>query len=93
MKPGELYDTGVATVGGRGQQAVTPHPGALHTVTMTSIVTTTHADHYLSAEEALMARARRLKESGTPHERDGMTLTFADSSGASITLTYEEGQL
>ena len=91
MNPGELYDTGVATIGGRGQQAVTPHPEPRHTLTMTSAYTTTHHDHYLTAEEAVTARARRLKESGTPHHRDGLTLTYTDHSGAHITLTYQDG--
>ncbi|RVW06246.1 hypothetical protein [Rhodococcus spongiicola] len=43
-----------------------------------------------TAADAIRKRAARLRESGTPFERDGMTLRFKDSNGADVTLSYEE---
>lgn len=88
--PGEIYDTGTGTVGGRGQQAVEPYPEPQHILTMTVVSTHRHEDHFVSASEGLQQRAERLKESGTPFTRDGMTLSYTNRSGAHITLTYED---
>lgn len=88
--PGELYDTGVGTIGGRGQQAMVPYPHALHTLILTRETVSTHPDHYTTATEAIEARVRRLQENNTPFTRDGMTLTYTDHGGAKVTLTYQE---
>lgn len=90
LQPGDVYDTGVATMGGRGQQATVPYPHAMHTVTMTTVSTDEHVDHYLTADEAITARTRRLREQGITYTRDGMTLAFTDPRGNQITLMYKE---
>lgn len=91
MIPGEIYDTGVGTIGGRGQQATVPYPHALHTLTLTRETVDTCPDHFTTAQEAIDARIRRLHEAGTPFTRDGMTIRYTDHGGAKVTLTYEEG--
>lgn len=90
--PGALYDTGVGTVGGRGQQAMVPYPHALHTLTLTRETVNTIPDHFTTADEAIEARARRFQENNTPYTRDGMTLRYTDHGGAKVTLTYQEPQ-
>ncbi|RDI32418.1 hypothetical protein DEU38_103151 [Rhodococcus sp. AG1013] len=59
-----------------------------HTVHLTRITRDTHAGPE-APTEAIRRRAERLRDVGTPFERDGMTLRFNDN-GADITLTYEE---
>lgn len=88
--PGELYDTGVATMGGRGQQATVPYPTPQHTVLMRTETTHLHEDHFITTDAAIQQRIDRLKESGTPYTREWMTLRYVDNSGATITLTYQE---
>lgn len=90
MNPGDTYDTGVGTVGGRGQQATVPYPHALHTLTLTRETVDTIPGHYTTAQEAMDARVRRLQENGTPYTRDGMTIRYTDHGGAKVTLTYQE---
>lgn len=90
--PGTTYATGVASIGGRGQEAVVPYPFALHTLTLTRVTVDTIPDHYTTAQEALDARVRRFQETGTPYTRDGMTLRYTDHGGAKVTLEYTEPQ-
>lgn len=86
--PGQTYPTGVATVGGRGQEAVMPFPEARHILTMTTTSTHVHEDHFVTAEQAIEERIARLRESCRPYTRDGMVLTYTDSTGAVVTLAY-----
>jgi hypothetical protein len=88
--PGQLYDTGVGTIGGRGQQATMPFPEARHLMTMTITSTHVHEDHFVTAEQAIEERIARLRESHRPFTRDGMRLTYTDSTGAVVTLAYGE---
>lgn len=87
--PGTVYDTGVATVGGRGQTATVPHDTPQHTLTLTRTTTDTHTDYFVTAAEALRERVQRLKEAGTPHMVTGSTIRYTDTTGAEITLTYK----
>lgn len=88
--PGQLYDTGVATIGGPGQTAIHPYPDPRHILTMTLESTHRHEDHFVTAAEAIRERSDRLKTAGTPFTRDGMTLRYVDNSGAKVTLTYQD---
>lgn len=88
--PGETYDTGVATIGGRGQQATVPYETPQHILTITRTVTSKHEDHFITAQAAIAERISRLREQGRPFTRDGMTLIYTDFSGAHVTLEYEE---
>lgn len=89
-QPGRVYDTGVGTIGGRGQQATVPYPTPRHTLLMRTETNHVHHDHYNTAAEAIQQRIDRLKEAGTPYTREWMTLTYTDNAGAKITLTYQE---
>jgi hypothetical protein len=61
----------------------------LHRATVTTTVVAEYVDHYRTAREALDARVKRLREAGTPHEIDGMTVRFTEGAGTT-TITYEE---
>lgn len=61
-----------------------------HTVHLTRVVHDSHTGPE-SAAEAIRRRTERLRDTGTPYTRDGMTLRFNDG-GADITLTYQENQ-
>ena len=42
----------------------------------------------VTAEQAIEERIARLRESCRPYTRDGMVLTYTDSTGAVVTLAY-----
>ena len=67
-----------------------PYPEPQHTVTMTRVTVDTHQDHHVTAAEAIQERIERFKENKTPYARAGLTLTYTDSAGATVTLTYQE---
>lgn len=90
LSPGTVYDTGVSTIGGRGQQAVVPYETVQHTVTIMRETTDTHHDYFTTAADAIRERVQRLKESHTPHTVDGNTIRYTDHGGAQVTLTYQE---
>ena len=82
--------TGVATMGGRGQEAPIPEDHVMHVMTITRTSETVCKDWFITAEQAIEQRAKRLKEAKTPYTRDGMTLRYTDRDGDLITLTYED---
>lgn len=89
-QPGTLYDTGVGTIGGRGQQATIPYPTPQHTVTIRRVTEDTHNDYHVTADTAIRQRIERFRENAQPYTRDGMALTYTDTTGTTITLTYQE---
>lgn len=85
-----VHLTDTASIGGRGKEARVPETQPMHTLTMTRTQTSGHVDWFITAEEAITARVRRLKEQGVTFIRDGLTLTFTDRDGTAVTLTYRE---
>jgi hypothetical protein len=81
--------TGVATIGGRGQEAPVPEMQVMHTATITMVTTMRHEDWFITAEEAIDERVKRLSDAKTPFTRDGMTLRFTQN-GYETTITYAE---
>lgn len=47
-------------------------------------------NHHATAREAFESRVKRLRDMGTDHTTDGLTIRYRDSSGADVVLTYEE---
>ncbi|WP_426940279.1 hypothetical protein [Pseudarthrobacter sp. S6] len=44
----------------------------------------------MTATEAIIERAARLRDQGLLFTRDGMTLTYVDNADSTITLRYED---
>ena len=88
MSGGDTVPVPGWSMGGRGQERVEACPDALHILRMRTVTVSEHADHYLTADEALTARVRRLKEQGIPYGVDGNTVTYAGHNGEQVTLEY-----
>lgn len=82
-----------SSAGGVGARAVVRGPRWEHpTVRMHLALTSrgTYGSHeHASADEALEAKARELKASHTPFDRDGLTLRWQDDAGHDIEMRYE----
>jgi hypothetical protein len=84
------HNPSAATIGGRGQEYREPSLEPMHVLTMRTTTETRNEDYFITAEEALQQRARRLKESKIPYTVDGSTLIFKDRDGSTVELTYRE---
>lgn len=81
-----------ASMGGRSTgQPTTRYDEPQHWLTSTSTYPP-HPDHFVDAQTALSNMRHRLKERGVKFTQDGNTLTYTDSNGVTITLTYSEGR-
>lgn len=87
-EPGDTVPVPGWSMGGRGQETTVPHPNARHILRMRTISDHEHVDHYLTADEALKARVRRLKEQGYKYTIHGHTVTYTDTNGDFVALEY-----
>lgn len=86
----QYRDTGVGTIGGRGQQEPIPETTPQHILELSMTSKHQHVSWFTTPEQAIQERADRLKEARTPYTRDGMTLRYTDPRGNDVTLTYKE---
>lgn len=86
----QYRDTGVGTIGGRGQQEPIPETTPQHILELRMVMTSQHFSWFTTPAQAIQERAERLKENHTPFTRDGMTLHYTDNHGYDVTLTYKD---
>lgn len=86
--PGDTVPIPGWSMSGRGQEYVVPYADAQHILRMRTVSVSDHEDHYLSADEALEARVRRLKEQGVKYTLDGNRLTYTGYNGNVVILEY-----
>lgn len=88
MSAGDTVPVPGWSMGGRGQERTEAYPNARHILHQRIISDSEHVDHYLTADEALKARVRRLKEQGYKHTVDGHKITYDAPNGDVVTLEY-----